>query len=414
MNIHQNYSSNELNSLPNILESGSEPYLGVNYGELADNLPPPASTAHLLQSTVFSNLRLYNADPAVISAFSGTGISLLLGVSNSDIPSLADDPSAAAAWVSTNLLPFLPSTSISAVSVGNEVLNSGDSSLSSLLLPAMQNLHAAIAAAPSAASVKVSTVHSMAVLSQSDPPSAGAFHSDLAGILQPILQFLRDNNSPFMINPYPYFAYRSDPRPETLTFCLFQPGPARYDPGSGISYSNMFDAQVDAIRAALRAAGFAGQEVVVAETGWPYKGDDNEVGASVENARAYNGNLVAHLRAMTEPVATYIFAMYDEDLKPGPTSERSFGLFRPDLTPTYDAGLLNSGSGLGGSSSPVAPGETSKPEEVCVTGTGGTCSRPAVEYLPSAAVGRFVYIFRISLLFGFASVFGVELMVMMA
>lgn len=152
----------------------------------------------------------------------------------------------------------------------------------------------------------------------------------------------------------------------------------------------------------------------MAETGWPYKGDDNEVGASVENARAYNGNLVAHLRAMTNPVATYIFAMYDEDLKPGPTSERSFGLFRPDLTPTYDAGLLNSGSGLGGSWSPVAPGQTSKPEEVCVTGTGGVCSRPAAEYLPSAAVGRFVNIFGISLLFGFASAFGVELMVMVA
>ncbi|MCD7466806.1 hypothetical protein HAX54_003837 [Datura stramonium] len=35
-------------------------------------------------------------------------------------------------------------------------------------------------------------------------------------------------------------------------------------------------------------------------------------------------------------VDTYLFAMYDEDLKPGPTSERSFGLFKPDLTMSYD------------------------------------------------------------------------------
>ncbi|XP_020596423.1 glucan endo-1,3-beta-glucosidase 7-like [Phalaenopsis equestris] len=397
--------------LPALPPARSEPYLGVNYGELADNLPPPASTALLLQSTVFSNLRLYNADPAVISSFSGTGISLLLGVPNSDIPSLAGDPSASASWLSTNLLPFIPSTNISAVSVGNEVLNSGDPSLSSLLLPAMQNLRAAIAATPSAAAVKISTVHSMAVLSQSDPPSAGNFHSDLAGILQPILQFLSDNNSPFMINPYPYFAYKSDPRPETLAYCLFQPGPARPDTGSGISYSNMFDAQVDAVRAALRAAGFAGQEVVVAETGWPYKGDDNEVGASIENARAYNGNLIAHLRSMADPVTTYLFAMYDEDLKPGPTTERSFGLFGPDLRPIYDAGMLKSGQDLGGSPSQVAPAESSRPEEVCVAGEGGgggVCRRPGVEFLPSAAMGRGDWK-EISLLLGLVTFLGVVL-----
>ncbi|KAK8962473.1 Glucan endo-1,3-beta-glucosidase 7 [Platanthera guangdongensis] len=143
---------------------------------------------------------------------------------------------------------------------------------------------------------------------------------------------------------------------------------------------------MDAIKIALRSSGFPGQEVVVAETGWPYKGDNNEVGASVENAKAYNGNLVAHLGSMTDPVETYIFAMYDEDLKPGPTSERSFGLFQPDLTPTYDIGLLKSGSQTAVSSSPAVPAEMSKPTDQCAAGDGGApCSRPLVEYLRSAS-----------------------------
>ncbi|KAF2324567.1 hypothetical protein GH714_015317 [Hevea brasiliensis] len=67
----------------------------------------------------------------------------------------------------------------------------------------------------------------------------------------------------------------------------------------------------------------------------------NEVGPSIENAKAYNGNLIAHLRSMVgtplmpgKSVDTYLFALYDEDLKPGPGSERSFGLFKPDLTMT--------------------------------------------------------------------------------
>lgn len=104
--------------------------------------------------------------------------------------------------------------------------------------------------------------------------------------------------------------------------------------------------QVDAVRSALNAWGFKEIQIVVAETGWPYKGDPNEVGPSMDNAKAYNGNLINHLRSMVGTplmpgisVDTYIFALYDEDLKPGPGSERSFGLFKPDLSTTYDAGL---------------------------------------------------------------------------
>lgn len=105
--------------------------------------------------------------------------------------------------------------------------------------------------------------------------------------------------------------------------------------------------QLDAVRSALNAlGGFKDVEIMVAETGWAYRGDSNEVGTSVENARAYNGNLIAHLRSMVgtplmpgKSVDTYIFALYDENLKPGPTSERAFGLFYPNLTMTYDVGL---------------------------------------------------------------------------
>lgn len=106
--------------------------------------------------------------------------------------------------------------------------------------------------------------------------------------------------------------------------------------------------QVDSVRSALDSMGFKKVEIVVAETGWPYKGDPNEVGPSVENAKAYNGNLIAHLRSMVgtplmpgKSVDTYLFALYDEDMKPGTASEKSFGLFKPDLTMTYDVGLAN-------------------------------------------------------------------------
>ncbi|XP_010942826.1 glucan endo-1,3-beta-glucosidase 7 [Elaeis guineensis] len=345
----------------------SQSFIGVNYGEVADNLPAPEATAKLLKSTSISKVRLYGADPAMLRALGGTNISVVIGAANGDIPSLASDPAAASRWVAANVLPFIPATDISVIAVGNEVLNSGDASLAAQLIPAMQNLATAVAAAAPNSNIKVSTVNIMAVLAQSEPPSSGAFHSDLTTGLKGILQFLTKTKSPFMINPYPYFAYRDDPRPETLAFCLFQPNSGRYDPGSKITYTNMFDAQVDAVKSALKGLGFPDAEIVVAETGWPYRGDSDEVGATVENARAFVGNLVSHLRSMNgtplmpgKSVDTYIFALYDEDLKPGPTSERSFGLFRPDLTMTYDAGLSKSGStAQGNSSSAGAPAKGS-------------------------------------------------------
>ncbi|XP_044507972.1 glucan endo-1,3-beta-glucosidase 7-like [Mangifera indica] len=326
--------------------SSSQSFIGVNYGQVADNLPPPEATVKLLKSTSIQKVRLYGADPAIIKALANTGIDIVIGAANEDIPVLASDPNAAAQWVNTNVLPFYPASKIILINVGNEVMISNNENLIIQLLPAMQNVQNALNSASLGGKIKVSTVHALSVLSQSDPPSSGLFNPSLQGVMKGLLQFLKDHGSPFTINPYPFFAYRGDPRPETLAFCLFQPNAGRVDSGTGIKYMNMFDSQVDAVHSALNAIGFRDLEIVVAETGWPYYGDPDEVGPSVENAKAYNGNLISHLRSMVgtplmpgKSVDTYIFALYDEDLKPGPSSERAFGLFKPDLTVTYDAGL---------------------------------------------------------------------------
>ncbi|XP_010519110.1 PREDICTED: glucan endo-1,3-beta-D-glucosidase [Tarenaya hassleriana] len=343
--------------------SNSQPFIGVNYGEVADNLPPPPETAKLLQSTTIQKLRLYGSDPGIIKALANTGIEIIIGTSNNDVPGLASDPVYARNWVQINVVPYFPASKISLVTVGNEVTTFGDSNLMAQLAPAMRNVQNALdAAGLGGGKIRVSTVHTMAVLGASEPPSAGKFNPGLGDVLKGVLEFNNQTGSPFAVNPYPYFAYRADPRPETLSFCLFQPNSGRFDSNTKIKYMNMFDAQVDAVRSALDGMGFKNVEIVVAETGWPYKGDPNEVGATVENAKAYNENLVSHLRSMVgtplmpgKSVDTYLFALYDEDLKPGPMSERAFGLFRPDLTMTYDVGLSKSSSSGGNNQAPATP-----------------------------------------------------------
>ncbi|KVI06568.1 Glycoside hydrolase, catalytic domain-containing protein [Cynara cardunculus var. scolymus] len=324
----------------------SQSYIGVNYGIVADNLPPPSASAKLLQSTSIGKVRLYGSDPAIIKALANTGIGITIGAANGDIPAMAADPGFAKGWISSNVLPYYPASKIILINVGNEVLQYGDENTKSQLLPAMQNLQNALDGASLGGKIKVSTVHSMTVLGQSEPPSAGSFDPAIGDMLKGFLEFNKATGSPFMINPYPFFAYQTDPRPETLAFCLFQPNAGRPDSGTNVKYMSMFDAQE--------------VEIVVAETGWAYKGDPTEVGATVENAKAYNGNLIAHLRSMVgtplmpgKSIDTYLFALARGPLATAPT---------PTMTPPADAPAIGGATTLP-TNSTVAPPNSTTPHD---------------------------------------------------
>ncbi|XP_057953721.1 glucan endo-1,3-beta-glucosidase isoform X2 [Malania oleifera] len=316
--------------------------VGVNYGTVANNLPSPSQVAAFLKGQTFiDRVKIFDANPDILRAFADTGIAITVSVANGDIPALAKLP-AAQNWVATNIAPFYPKTVINRVAVGNEILATSDKNLIAHLLPAMKCLHAALELA-GIKGVEVSTPHSLGILSSSEPPSSGRFrHGYDTLIFAPILEFHRKTNSSFMVNPYPYFGFTA----KTLNYALFKPNDGIRDNVTGITYTNMFDAQMDAVYSAMKRVGYGDVRLVVAETGWPSAGDPNQLGVSLENAVSYNGNLVKHVNSRTgtplmpnRTFETYIFSLFNENLKPS-TSEQHFGLFSPDLTPVYDVGIL--------------------------------------------------------------------------
>ncbi|XP_062227952.1 glucan endo-1,3-beta-glucosidase 11-like [Phragmites australis] len=333
--------------LATALSAASAKALGINYGQVADNLPPPQAAAVLLRALNATKVKLYDADSRVLSAFAGSGADFTVGLPDRLVPRLAADPSAAAAWVRANILPHLPATSITAVTVGNEVLTGTDSTMLRSLLPAMEALHVALAACNLTSRVAVTTAHSLAVLSSSFPPSSAAFRHDLLPYMTPLLGFLAKTGSPFLINAYPYFAYKADPDRVDLNYVLFESNAGVADAATGLHYDNMLHAQVDAVRAAICKANFGKSvEIRVSETGWPSQGDEDEAGATPENAARYNGNLMRLVAqgkgtpaAPGEALQVYVFALFNEDQKPGPASERHYGLFKPDGTPAYYVGV---------------------------------------------------------------------------
>eukprot|EP00250_Pteridium_aquilinum_P013539 c21404_g1_i2 orf=350-1501(-) len=324
--------------------------LGINYGKVANDLPAPADVVQILQSISISKAKLYDTDPLVLRTFSNTDISFLVAVANEDLGSLGDLV-AARNWVQQNIMPYYPDTDIIGIVVGNEIFSSTNTMQMSQVLPAMMNIYAVLINLGLQEKIMVSTTHSFAILSSSYPPSSGAFTEAVGNTyIKPILQFLSDTGAPFMINAYPFFAYKDNPKTVSLEYVLFEPNAGDVDPSNGLRYYNMFDAQLDAVYWAIARLGFSNISILVSETGWPSKGDKNEVGASVENAQVYHTNLFKHLLGTpgtplkpNTSMDVYIFALFNEDLKPGPTSERHYGLFNPDGSKVYvfDFSLLS-------------------------------------------------------------------------
>ncbi|KAG0446966.1 hypothetical protein HPP92_028580 [Vanilla planifolia] len=117
----------------------------------------------------------------------------------------------------------------------------------------------------------------------------------------------------------------------------------------------MFDAQMDAVFTAMNRLGYGDVAITIGESGWPSAGDPGQLGVNIEDAESYNGNLIRHVTSgngtplmPNRTFETYVFSLFNENLKPGPTAERNFGLFRPDFTPVYNAGVLRGGSQGGG------------------------------------------------------------------
>ncbi|CAM0885302.1 unnamed protein product [Alopecurus aequalis] len=269
-------------------------------------------------------MRIYAPESKVLRALSGTGIGLLMDVANEDLASFASSPSASAAWVKANVKPY-PGVSFKYIAVGNEVI---DSDGQKNILPAMKNLHDALVAT-GLGNIKVSTSLRFDVVTNTFPPSSGVFADD--DFMDPIVEFLESTGAPLLANVYPYFSYVGDTTNIHLDYATFQPGMTVTDDGNGLIYTNLFDAMVDCIYAVLEDSGRPAVKVVVSETGWPSSGS---LAATVQNARTYNQNLINHVGGGTPkrpgPLETYMFAMFNENLKTGAETEKHFGLFNPD------------------------------------------------------------------------------------
>jgi glucan endo-1,3-beta-glucosidase 1/2/3 len=348
---------------------GGEPYVGVTIGTAVTNLLSPSDLAAFLRAQHITRVRLYDADPRLLSALASSGVRAIVGVPNNELLALGSSPESATAWVARRVLPFAGVNSstpdlISAIAVGDEVPTALSSALP-LLLPAIQSLSAALAAA-NLSTIPVSTPLPFSVVLDPFPPSQAFFNQSLAkSFILPLLAHLANTSAPLMLNLYPYYALMQGDGVVPLDTALFRPLPPSQemvDPNTLLHYTNVFDAMLDAVRVAVKNLVNATDDVpiLVTETGWPSYGDHKaEPYATRDNAETYNSNLIKHVledkpggtpMSSGKQASVYIYELFNEDLRPGPVSEANWGLFYGNGTPVYLLHVSGAGGLLGNDS----------------------------------------------------------------
>ncbi|KAH6821931.1 acyl-activating enzyme 15 [Perilla frutescens var. hirtella] len=310
--------------------------LGINYGRIGNNLPSPFQSIELLESMKAGHVKLYDSDPEVLKLLSGTNIHVSIMVANDQICRLASNQSEANLWVHHNVLAYYPSTKIRFVLVGNEVFSYNDRHIWADLVPAMRNIKKSLNL-HDIHNIKVGTPVAMDVLESSFPPSSGRFRSNIPmEVMTSLMKFLNGTRSFFFLDVYPYFPWSQNPTNISLDFALLNQGNRTYiDPDSGLIYTNLLDQMIDSVYFAMQKLGFDNVMIAIAETGWPHEGDIDQPGANNYNAATYLCNLAAKMSSdpplgtPAKPgvdIHTFIFSLYDENQKPGPGTERHWGM----------------------------------------------------------------------------------------
>ncbi|CAM8884267.1 unnamed protein product [Rhodiola kirilowii] len=325
--------------------------VGVNYGQLGNNLPTPSDSIDLIKKLKAGRVKLYDANPEILKALGNTNLQVSVMVPNEIIANISANHSLAYQWIRTNVVPFYPKTKIRYVLVGNEILSSQslNSTVWPALVPAMRLIKHALKSFK-IKNVKVGTTLAMDSLEASFPPSSGKFRSDIKStVMKPMLQFLNKTKSFLFVDVYPYFPWSSDPKNIKLDYALFESKNFTYtDPKTNLKYTNLLDQMLDSFYFAMDKLGYSNVRLWIAETGWPNGCDYDQIGGNVFNAATYNRNVVKRLSSKppigtpAKPnvvLPTFLFSLYNENLKGGPSTERNWGLYYPNGTSIYEIEL---------------------------------------------------------------------------
>ncbi|KAK4373596.1 hypothetical protein RND71_008980 [Anisodus tanguticus] len=187
--------------------------------------------------------------------------------------------------------------------------------------------------------IKTTTAHFTDILTNVTKPSEGDFREDIKELMINLLKFLKETNSPLVINIFPIYLVASKEMP--VDFAFFDEH-SNYTIKDGPHiYNNIFTLTYDTLVSALTKAGYPDTDIIVGQIGWPTDGYQN---ANPKNAERYHRGLLRYLKRNegtplrpNRTIDVYITALSDENrmITQWGEYQRHWGIYRHDGSPKY-------------------------------------------------------------------------------
>lgn len=310
--------------------------VGVNYSREFAQTPLPLAQAMQKIKQNFNMVKLFKFEADVVQAAVDNGLEIALGTLNSSLAEFAAGTPNACSACDAYVAMIAPyKNNIKVIILANEPFTTPGLDPAQLV-PAMRNLSAALKRANPPLDTPVTTVVAFSTLGNSYPPADGVFKPEFLTDMNALFAYLgQAGNANFIfLNVYPYFAIKDNPVDIHLAYALFK------QPVGG--FANLFAAQYTAFRAAMSKLNPpATISVFIGESGWASEGSNVTIAPSDSpvppctdrliatkcNEGIYVKGLIDWVKLQTPPIASFLFEMYDENLKPGSPDEPHFGLF---------------------------------------------------------------------------------------
>lgn len=81
--------------------------VGVNWGTMATHQIPPKKVVNMLKANGFKKVKLFDAEEWIMASLMGTEIEVMLGIPNSMLDQMGNNPKVADSWVAENVTGYL-------------------------------------------------------------------------------------------------------------------------------------------------------------------------------------------------------------------------------------------------------------------------------------------------------------------
>ncbi|XP_009795111.1 glucan endo-1,3-beta-glucosidase 5-like [Nicotiana sylvestris] len=316
-------------------------FVGINWGRMATQQLVPSMVVDLLLQNGIPELKLFSPSTNVLPAFANSSIGLSVTFQDFQLRRMNNSKDIYD-WVGKNVKKHVDNgVDIRYLYVGNEPFTKRyEKRINDEVVYYLEEARKALDR-HDLKHIKTTTAHFTDILTNVTKPSQGDFREDIKGKMLDLLKFLKEHNSPLVINIFPIYMLSTKQMPVDFAF-FDRKNNSDYKIKDGpYIYKNIFTFTYDTLVSALTKAGYSDMEIIVGQVGWPTDGFPN---ANPKYAERYHRGLLRYLKRNegtplrpNKTINVYITALSDENRMVTQWGEyqRHWGIYRHDGSPKY-------------------------------------------------------------------------------